>query len=317
MVDEEPIRLVIHLAVLPQGGGDGFALLPGVDEEQTLLPPGVLVDVPQPRVGVLGGGVGLFLQHLQSLRDVLPFRGLDILHEEMLHAQPPGAARSLDFGNEGLPPGAQSQKGPGALRVAYRGAEANPPGVHPRQTAQPLDEAQGLASPVSPQKGVHLVNHHEPQIPKEPGDGGVLVQEQGLQRFGGNLQNPRGVLHELCLVALSHIPMPVPHRDVPLLTKLRQPGKLVVDQGFQGPDVDTPHGRWGILMEQGQYGEKGRLGFPGGSGGGEKDIFLRVKNRLRRRHLNGPKVLPVVAVNIILNKRSIQVKNSHFVLLFI
>ena len=75
-----------------------------------------------------------------------------------------------------------------------------------------------------------LVNHHEAQIPKELGDGGVLVQQHGFQRLRGDLQNAGGMLHEPGLVALGHIPVPVPHRDIRLGAELIQPEELVVDQ---------------------------------------------------------------------------------------
>ena len=59
VVDEKAVGLVVGLAVLAQGGGDGLALLPGVDEDQALLPPGVLEDIAHARVGQRRGLVGL------------------------------------------------------------------------------------------------------------------------------------------------------------------------------------------------------------------------------------------------------------------
>ena len=44
-MNEKAVRLVFDLAVLPERGGDGFALLAGVDEDQTLLSAGVLENI--------------------------------------------------------------------------------------------------------------------------------------------------------------------------------------------------------------------------------------------------------------------------------
>ena len=194
------------------------------------------------------------------------------------------------------------------FRVTDGGGQTDAPGIHPRQSAQPLNEAQGLPAPVAAQQGMHLVNHHKPQVMKQPGNGGVLVQQHGFQAFRGDLQNAGGVLHHFGLVALRHVPMPVPHGNVPLGAQLIEPPELVVDQGFQGADVDCPHRSRGIFGKQGNDGEKGRFRLAGGSGGGEQQIVIGIEDGIRRRHLNGTEILPAVAVDIILHKGRIAVK---------
>ena len=156
-----------------------------------------------------------------------------------------------------------------------------------------------------------LVNDHKPQVSKEPGDGGVFVQEHGFQGFRGDLQNAGGVLHELFLVAPGNVPVPVPHRDPRLVAQLVQSEKLVVDEGLQGADIDTADGGGHVLGKQGDDGEKGGLGFPRRGGGGEQDVVVGVKNGIRRGHLDGPEVFPVVPVDILLDKGGIAVKSSH------
>ena len=141
MVDEEAIRLPLLLAVLPQGGGDGLALLPGVDEHQALLPPGVLKDIGQAGVGVLRGLVRGRVQRLHGLQLRAAGGGLHILDVKMLHAQPPFVPGGLDPGDEGLPPGAHGKEFPAFFRVADGGGQADAPGIHPGQAAEPLDQA--------------------------------------------------------------------------------------------------------------------------------------------------------------------------------
>ncbi len=310
-MDKKAVRLTAALAVLPQGGGDRLALLPGVDEEQALFAPRVFKNISQPRVRVVRSLVGFFLQHRQGL-DIRPVPGgLDILHIEMLHAQPPFDALGLDPGDDRLPPGAQGEELPRPLRVAHGGGQADAPGVDPRQTAQTLNKAQGLSAPVPPQEGVNLVDDHEPQITEELGDSGVLVEQHGLQGLRGDLQNAGGALHEPFLVALGHVAVPVPDGNVCLLAQVVEPEELVVDEGLQGADVDAAHGgRW-VLRKEGNNGEEGRLRLAGGGRGGEEQVIVRAEDHLRRSHLDGPEALPAVAVDVLLHKGGVVVEDVH------
>ena len=271
----------------------------------------MLKDVAQTRVSVFGRFVGSFFQNGQGL-DIRPvLGGLDVFHIEMLHAQPPAASLGFHLGNNGLSPGAQGQKFPAFFRVADGGGQADAPGIDPSQPAQPLNQTQCLPTPVPPEQGVHLVDDHKTQISEKAGDGGVLVQQHGLQGFRGDLQNAGGMLHHPGLVALSHISVPVPHRNVRLGAQVIQPEELVVDQRFQRADVDGAHGGGGVFGKQGDDGEEGRLGFTGGGGGSEQQIFVGIEDCIRRCHLDGPEVRPVVAVDIILDKGGVTVKCTH------
>ena len=131
MVDEEPVGLVEPVAVATEGGGDGFAFLPGIDEHQALFSPGVLEDIADTGIGVFRGIVGLLFQHGQGLNVCPVLSGLDILDIEMLHAQPPFHPLGFDFGDDGFPPGAHGKKGTGALRVADGGGQADSAGIDP------------------------------------------------------------------------------------------------------------------------------------------------------------------------------------------
>ena len=112
-------------------------------------------------------------------------------------------------------------------------------------------------------------------------------------------------------VALGHIPMPMPHGDIGLCAQIIQPEELVVNQGFQRAYIDATHGSRRVLGKQGDDGEEGRFGFARGGGGGEQQILVGVEDDICRRYLNGPEVLPPIAVDIILNKRGIPFKNTH------
>ena len=79
---------------------------------------------------------------------------------------------------------------------------------------------------------MHLVNDHKAQVAEQLCNGRVLVQKQRFQRFRRDLENAGGVTHELRLMALGNVPVPVPHRDIRLGAQVVQPGKLVVDQRF-------------------------------------------------------------------------------------
>ena len=107
-----------------------------------------------------------------------------------------------------------------------------------------------------------LIDDHEPQIPEQPGNGHVFVEQQGFQGFRGNLEDPGRMLHHFGLVGLGNVPMPVPHRDAPFFTERLEPEELVIDQGLERTDVDAPHAFGRILGKQGQDGNEGRSVFP-------------------------------------------------------
>ena len=139
VMDEETVGFVVQLAVMAQRGGHHLAFFPGIDENQTLFPPGMLENIPDAGVGVGGGVVGFFFQHGQGVGNLLVLCGLGVLDVEMLHAQPPLAALGVDFGNDGFPPRAQGQKFAGSLRVADGCGQSDAPGIDPRNPGQPLN----------------------------------------------------------------------------------------------------------------------------------------------------------------------------------
>ena len=121
MVNKKSVPFILQLAVLPQGSGNGLALLPGVDKDQTFFAPGMFVDIPDTGVSVLRCFRGLFLQNGKGIRYIFSLSSLHVFHIEVLHTQTPFVSLSFDLGDDGLPPGSHGEKFSGSLRVANGG----------------------------------------------------------------------------------------------------------------------------------------------------------------------------------------------------
>ena len=112
MVDEEAVGLAGGLAVLPQACGDGLGLLARVDKDQALGVFGVLEDIGDAGVGVLGRHVAGGLKRrscgsggLAYLRAGMgsALHRLGAAHEEMFHGETPGAPLLLDLRDDAAP----------------------------------------------------------------------------------------------------------------------------------------------------------------------------------------------------------------------
>lgn len=112
---------------------------------------------------------------------------------------------------------------------------------HPRD---PRQLAQHLNAAVRAHEGMNFIDNDEAQIMEQGRNRIRAVHQQALQRFRGNLQHSRRVLHKLGLVRLRHIAMPVPDRNVPFTQQIVQPRELVIDQRLQRRDIqDAYRGR--------------------------------------------------------------------------
>ena len=187
MVNEKAIRLVFDLAVLPERGGDGFALLAGVDEDQALLSAGVLKNIPHAGVCIVRSRVGFRGEFRQRLCRRIVLGSLPILHIEMFHRQPPANALGLDTGNYRSSAGAGGEEFSGSFQIANGGRKSDAAGIDTSHAAEPFDQADGLPAAVATHQGVHLVNDDKPQIVEQLGNGSVLVQQHCLQRLRRNL----------------------------------------------------------------------------------------------------------------------------------
>ena len=313
MVDEETVRLVIDLAVLPQLLADRFTFLAGVGEDQAFLSPCMRKDIADARVGGLGRGVGGRFHRRRIHRDRFALVRLRRGVVEMLHTEPPDLFAAVEFRDDRTPAAARREKPPRRLGIANGGGKADAAGIAARQGAQPLDQAEGLKSPIRPQEGVDLVDDDKAQVAEEGRDLHVLVDEQGFQRLGRDLQNAGWLFEQLPLLRLIGVPVPTGDGDALLLAQLVQAPKLVVDERLERGDVQHPHGLGGGFVQQRQNRKKRSLGFARGGGGGEQHVFVRVENGVSRGVLHRPQALPAGAVDVILNKRRVALKYVHIV----
>ena len=124
------------------------------------------------------------------------------------------------------------------LEVADGGGEPDPARIHPGELRKPFNEAEGLAAAVAAHQGVNLGDDDESQVAEQPGDIGVFVKQQRLERFGRDLKNAGGILQKPLFAGLRDVAMPVPHRDIRLPAEVVEPLELIVDQRLQGADIN-------------------------------------------------------------------------------
>lgn len=191
------------------------------------------------------------------------------------------------------------------------GGEPDPARIHPGELRKPFNEAEGLAAAVAAHQGVNLVDDDEPQVAEQPGDIGVFVKQQRLERFGRDLKNAGGILQKPLFAGLRDVAMPVPHRDIRLPAEVVEPLELIVDQRLQGADINRADGFRHIFGEQRQDGKEGGLGLPRRGGSGEQQVVVGVEHGVARGNLNGPQRLPVVLVDEIPDERRIAVEDIH------
>ena len=105
--------------------------------------------------------------------------------------------------------------------------------------------------------------------------------------------------------------MPVPDRDIGLFAQVVETDELVVDERFEGTNVEGAHARGRVFPKLGQDGKEGRLGFAGRRGCCQEHIVLRVEDGICCRNLDRVQALPIVGVDEILDKRGVAVKSVH------
>ena len=105
--------------------------------------------------------------------------------------------------------------------------------------------------------------------------------------------------------------MPVPDRDIGLFAEVVETDELIIDERFEGADVEGAYARGRVLPKLGQDGKEGCLGFAGSRGCRQEHIILRVKDGVCRCNLDRAQTLPIVGVDEVLDKRSISVKGVH------
>ena len=108
-----------------------------------------------------------------------------------------------------------------------------------------------------------------------------------------------------------NVPVPVVDRDARFQTELGNPPELVVDEGFQGCDIDGADGLRHIVIEFRQDGEKCRFRLARCGLGRQKKVAVGAENDLSRRHLHRRQGFPSVGVDEFPDEGGILLEYGH------
>ena len=93
----------------------------------------------------------------------------------------------------------------------------------------------------------------------------MLVDHERFQRFRRDLQDARGLLHQLPLLRLRDVSVPAINSNSRLLAQLVQTPELVVDQCFKRCDIEHADTLRRFFIQQGQNRKEGRFRLAGRS----------------------------------------------------
>ena len=232
VVDEETVRFMVGLAILPQALADRLAFLPGIGKDQALFPPRMLKNIAHARIGGFGSGVRRWLREERFRHVLLSLIRLGIRIEKMLHGQTPDILPAIKTWDEGPASAADREKTSGSLRVPDGCREADPSGTAAGQSAEPFDQTEGLHAPVTAQQGMDLIDDDKAQIAEQGRDFHMLVDHQRFQGLRRDLQDAGGLSDQLPLLRLRRVPVPAGYGNPGFLTQLVEPSELVVDERF-------------------------------------------------------------------------------------
>ena len=156
-----------------------------------------------------------------------------------------------------------------------------------------------------------LVKDDVPKVSEQPDNVVVPVHQHTFKRFRGYLKYSLRVAQSLVLVGHCNVPVPVKHRDAAHVKKLVKPRKLVVDKAFQRSDIQRPEGLRRVIVQPGDYREKGSLCLPGRGGGGQKQVVFRAEKHLRRADLHLAETVPVAGVDVVPDEGGVFFKCGH------
>ena len=310
-MDQKTVGFPVCLAVLPEVLANGLALFAGIGKHEAFFPARMFKDIAHARIRRLGSGIRSGFHGKRLYGDRLTLVSLRLRVEKMFHRKPPHLFAAVAFGNNRLPPAARSKKEPRLLGIADRGGQTDPPWITASRPAQPFDEAEGLPAAVCPQQRMDLVYDDKAQIAEKRRYFAVLSNHQCFQRFGGNLQNPRRLTEQFSLLALRRIPMPARYGDTRFFAELIQPPELIIDKRLERRDVQHTHRGGRLFVQKAQNRKERRFGFTGCRRCRQKHILVGIEDSVARRILNSPERLPAGAVNIILYKGCVSIKNIH------
>ena len=279
VVGEELVGDEIAAAEGGEGGGKLFGPGAAVGEEEVGIAPEEAVDV-----------LNQFAGEARARPPVRPGRPVPPDLEQKL------AALSLRGENPAGKGFLRAEGRRGLLHLPQGGAEGDPGDRPADEELYPPEEGLELASPLRAEEGVELVHddvHQAGEGFAAPGGG---VHEQGLQGFGGDEQNPPGVLPETVLSPLRGIPVPRGDGKAHGTAEAFQPPGLVVDEGLEGAHVEDGRSGKGRFRHAGAGGKEGGLRLAPGGGGTEDHVLLSVEDGQQGHLLDlpkgGPPLLP-------------------------
>ena len=80
----------------------------------------------------------------------------------------------------------------------------------------------------------------------------------------------------------------MPYANACMPAHLLEPGELIVDQGLERRDVEAADGCGGLLLHEGDDGEKGSLGLARGGGGAQQQVVVGIEYGIGGGRLHSP-----------------------------
>ena len=118
------------------------------------------------------------------------------------------------------------------------------------------------------------------------------------------MEDAFGIFEQAFFLALGDVAVPGPNGNVSVLKEVVEAIELVVDQGFDGADVEGTHGARGIVVELGEDREEGGFGFAGGGTGGDEEVGVGVEDDVAGGDLDGAQVGPALGEDEVLDEGS-------------
>ena len=134
-----------------------------------------------------------------------------------------------------------------------------------------------MSAAIGSGEGVYLVDHEEAQIPEQLGDRDARRHEHDLERLGRGHEQLTGLSREGLLLGLSGIAVPHEAMHTDHFGVFAETDLLIVEQRFDGCDVNGADAPRRVDEHRSQDGEHRRLGLASRCWG-QNDGVLAVEN---------------------------------------